>query len=57
MPELSALPLRYLHSPWEAPEAVLREANITLGETYPEPLVDHRSARQSALDAYAAISG
>jgi deoxyribodipyrimidine photo-lyase len=30
---------------------MLREAGITLGETYPEPLVDHAQARQRALAA------
>ena len=56
VPELAALPDRYIQAPWEAPESVLAEAGITLGETYPEPMVDHKTARQAALDAYAALS-
>ena len=55
VPEIAALPGRYLHKPWEAPETVLAEAGIRLGETYPLPVVEHKHARQRALDAYAEI--
>jgi len=55
VPEIAALPDKYLHRPWEAPAAVLAEAGVTLGESYPRPIVDHKQARQRALDAYAAI--
>ncbi|MCO5070213.1 MAG: DNA photolyase family protein [Rhizobiaceae bacterium] len=51
VPELAALPDRYLHRPWEAPDDVLRESEVTLGETYPRPIVDHRAARERALGA------
>ena len=53
VPELAALPDRYLHRPWEAPAAVLRDAGVSLGETYPRPIVDHGEARRRALDAFA----
>ena len=33
----------------------LATAGITLGETYPHPIVDHKEARQAALDAYATL--
>ncbi len=56
VPEIAALPDKYLHDPWEAPAAVLEEAGIRLGETYPAPLVDHRQARETALQAYGVIS-
>ncbi|SDP86375.1 deoxyribodipyrimidine photo-lyase type I [Phyllobacterium sp. YR620] len=52
VPELKALPAKFVHQPWNAPEAVLREANISLGETYPRPIVDHQASRRRALDAY-----
>ncbi len=55
VPEIAALPDKYLHKPWEAPADILDKAGIVLGETYPHPIVDHRQARQRALDAYAAI--
>jgi len=55
VPEIAKLPDKYLHKPWEAPAAVLDEAGVILGETYPVPIVDHKAARARALDAYAAI--
>lgn len=50
VPELAALPNKYIHAPWTAPEAVLEEADIVLGETYPRPIVDHKEARALFLD-------
>ncbi|MEQ8516209.1 MAG: deoxyribodipyrimidine photo-lyase, partial [Chromatocurvus sp.] len=52
VPELKNLPDKHLHKPWEAPEAVLQDAGISLGDEYPQPLVDHREAREAALAAY-----
>ena len=55
VPEIAALPEKFLHKPFEAPEAVLREAGITLGQTYPKPLVDHSVARNRAMAAFTQI--
>lgn len=52
VPELSLLPAKYIHAPWEAPKNILQEANITLGKDYPFPIVDHKTAREKALRAY-----
>ncbi len=52
VPEIAELPNRYLHSPWTAPDAVLAEANITLGKNYPEPIVDLKESRERALAAF-----
>jgi deoxyribodipyrimidine photo-lyase len=52
VPELGRLPAKYLHQPWEAPEGVLTDAGVTLGKSYPRPIVDHAFARKRALDAY-----
>lgn len=54
-PELKNLPDKYIHKPWEAPEAILRQAGIKLGTDYPSPLVDLKSSRAQALDAYEAV--
>jgi deoxyribodipyrimidine photo-lyase len=56
VPELSRLPSRFVHEPWEAPAAVLREAGVVLGETYPAPLVEHKLARNAALAALASLT-
>ncbi len=52
VPELAKLPDRVLHQPWEARALVLHEAGVRLGETYPHPIVEHKAARQRALDAF-----
>ena len=52
VPELARLPDAVIHSPWTADPAILRAAGVTLGETYPRPLVDHRLARERALAAF-----
>jgi deoxyribodipyrimidine photo-lyase len=57
VPELALLPDQFIHRPWEAPALVLKEAGITLGRTYPMPIVDHNEARARALAALATISG
>ncbi|KZZ74737.1 hypothetical protein A3767_22385 [Oleiphilus sp. HI0133] len=51
-PELSKLPKKYIHKPWEAPKDVLKSAGIVLGIDYSEPIVDLKASRQAALDAY-----
>ena len=55
LPELAALPDRYLPAPWEAPADTLRAAAVTLGESYPAPMVEHAMARRRALEAHAAM--
>ena len=45
VPELRHMPARYIHCPWEAPDSVLRNASVRLGNTYPLPIVDHHWAR------------
>ncbi|MBI1358985.1 MAG: deoxyribodipyrimidine photo-lyase [Alphaproteobacteria bacterium] len=54
VPELSHLSAKHIHHPWTADEDALAEAGVTLGDTYPRPIVDHAAARKRALDAYAA---
>jgi deoxyribodipyrimidine photo-lyase len=55
--ELAALDTSYIHAPWLAPPAALRDAGVELGRTYPRPLVDHAAARARALAAYADLKG
>ena len=52
VPELAGLEARHLHAPWLAPVDALAAAGVTLGETYPEPIVNHGEARLRALSAY-----
>ncbi|WP_112182413.1 cryptochrome/photolyase family protein [Paraliobacillus zengyii] len=52
IPEIADLPNKYIFSPWTAPEKVLTQLGIKLGQTYPEHIVDHKAARERALVAY-----
>lgn len=55
VPELAKLPAAHIHAPFAAPAEVLRAADVVLGKTYPQPIVDHGLARKIALDAFASI--
>ena len=55
VPELANMPAKHIHAPWQAPAAVLAEAGVRLGGTYPEPIVDHSAARKRALAAFETI--
>ena len=50
--ELKRLPRKFLYAPWTAPELVLREAGVELGNQYPLPIVEHKKGRERALGAY-----
>ena len=54
-PELLELPKKFIHAPWEAPALTRASAGVELGSSYPLPIVDHKQARQGALDAYEVI--
>ncbi len=55
VPEIAALDDKVLHKPWTADPEALSDAGIILGETYPEPVVDHAEARTAALEAFQKI--
>ena len=55
VPELKELPARYIGAPFEAPDEVLKAANITLGTSYPLPIVDAKQSRLDALAAFATL--
>ena len=48
VPELGALPTTIIHEPHLADPDLLAAAGIILGETYPQPIVDHRDASPHA---------
>lgn len=52
VPELKGLSDRDLHAPWEASSESLTTAGVTLGDSYPHPIVDLRETRKRALAAY-----
>jgi deoxyribodipyrimidine photo-lyase len=56
VPQLARLPKQWVHKPWQAPAAVLADAGVEIGRTYPAPIVDHGAARHRALAALATIT-
>jgi deoxyribodipyrimidine photo-lyase len=57
VPELARLEAPDIHAPWRASSATLARAGVTLGKTYPNPIVDHSFARARALTAFAKMRG
>ncbi len=49
VPELKSVPATFIHKPWEAKAADLKDWGVTLGKDYPHPIVDHSKARLEAL--------
>ena len=56
VPELGAMPAKWIHQPWGAPEKVLKQAGIGLGRDYPRPVIDLASSRDEALSALKTLS-
>ncbi len=55
VPELGTLPIPWIHQPWEAPPLLLAEHQVSLGVTYPYPIVNHPQARKRALETFTAL--
>lgn len=57
VPELAAVPERWLHTPWQMPALEQAEAGCVIGRHYPAPIVDHVAAARRARDAVWAVRG
>ncbi len=55
LPQLAKLPVDALHAPWTARPVELEAAGIVLGRDYPQPLVQHETAREETLRRYAVV--
>jgi deoxyribodipyrimidine photo-lyase len=55
LPELAALPDKWIHQPWTAPAAILEKAGVRLGDNYPTPIVDLKASRDDALTGYQSL--
>lgn len=49
VPELAAVPDKYVHAPWQMPVAVQEACGVVVGRDYPPPIVDHAQARAVTL--------
>ncbi|HEY3335423.1 MAG TPA: deoxyribodipyrimidine photo-lyase [Candidatus Limnocylindrales bacterium] len=54
VPELALVPGARIHEPWTMTADEQTAARVRIGTDYPAPIVDHPSARERALAAYAA---
>lgn len=54
LPELAPLTDKNIHFPADAGPLDLAGAGVILGDTYPEPIVDHAAARERCLEVYKA---
>ncbi len=55
IPEIAKLPNKFLSNPWQAPKEILQEARVSLGKTYPNPIVDLKLSRERALSAFKSL--
>ena len=55
VPELAALPSKYIHQPWEATASELKSFGVTLGDNYPIPIIEHTFGRERALEALSSL--
>lgn len=55
VPEVAKLPDKFLHAPWTAPANMREYAKID--GNYPDPIVDHATAREEALAAFKQLKG
>ena len=52
MPELTGVPEKYVHSPWEMNPEMQQQSGCVIGSDYPEPIIDRKWARERTLAAY-----
>ena len=52
VPELSNIPNKFIHKPWEASPEILSDSGVELGENYPHPIVDLKQSRDHALSEF-----
>ncbi|MGQ9548734.1 MAG: cryptochrome/photolyase family protein [Roseiflexus sp.] len=56
LPELDAVPDRYIHAPWTMPRIEQQRYGVIIRRDYPAPIVDHAERRARALVLYRAVS-
>lgn len=54
VPELTNVPLKYIHNPWKMPEEIQLQIGCIIGRDYPSPIIDHKFARERILAVYKA---
>jgi deoxyribodipyrimidine photo-lyase len=57
VPELAAVPTKYVHAPWTMPPGEQQACGVAIGRDYPAPVVDHDRARKLTLERYKRAAG
>lgn len=57
VPELEAVPQRYLHQPWRMPDVMQADCGVRPGRDYPFPVIDLARSREEALEAFRKLRG
>ncbi|MFC7319431.1 cryptochrome/photolyase family protein [Halobacillus campisalis] len=52
VPELENVEKKYIHAPGTMPEDIQQKAGCLIGKDYPEPIVDHKTMRNKAIDRF-----
>ncbi|MCO5099258.1 MAG: DNA photolyase family protein [Rhodocyclaceae bacterium] len=52
VPELAAVPVKFIHAPWAMPPGEQAACGCVIGRDYPAPVVDHVVQRERALALY-----
>lgn len=55
LPELAAVPDKFIHAPWRMTPQEQAAAGVILGRDTPQPLVSHEEARRRTLERYAVV--
>ncbi len=55
LPELAAVPDRFIHTPWRMTAQQQKDCNVIVGKDTPTPIVDHDEARRRTLERYAVV--
>ena len=55
VPELSKVPSKFIHKPWEMETKYQKAINTIIGKDYPMPIVTHEKARADALKAFQSL--
>lgn len=50
LPVLKNFPTKYIHEPWNAPEAVQRASKCVIGKDYSVPMVNHAAASRLNME-------
>ncbi len=55
LPELSAVPNKFIHAPWRMSVAEQSACGVIVGRDTPTPLVEHDEAKRRTLERYAVV--